>query len=222
MLAIVASILLAFWIDASWDAHNERLRAGQALEGLRADFEAAHREFEDGIGAHTQRLAALEVLGGVAVGNIPPPSRDSIDVLLGWLAFVGTAQPQSTTLTALVAAGELDLIASDRLRSLLANWEAYLDDADETQLLAAESVFRDVHGWFRRGPPMPNFFGMMPDVMMSNDPAEVLPHLRTVEFRNLVSQQYIIETVRGADASRLASTTADILVELESVVDRGG
>jgi hypothetical protein len=218
-LVIVVSILLAFGIDAWWDMHGERLRERQALGALHGDFLEAQREFQLGANAYDRRLASLEVLGGVATGNVRPPSPDSIQVLLQWLVFFATADPPVATLEALEGAGEFSLIRSSRLRTLLSLWQRQYADAKETQLLAYETLIDDVWGWFRPGPPMPNLFNMLPpDLTTSPDPGEVLPYLTTTEFSNLVIQQYLLTSLTSADLDNLLTTTSEIIEELEEAL----
>lgn len=45
-VVIVGSILLAFGIDAWWDARNEAVRRLAGVEGLRSDFQAARRDLD--------------------------------------------------------------------------------------------------------------------------------------------------------------------------------
>lgn len=222
IVAIVFSILLAFAIDAWWDSRVEHLKERQVLRDMHTEFVAAQREIHDGMGAHTGRRAALEVLGGVATGRAALPSPDSLNVLFSWLMMIGTTDPQVATLDGLQGAGDLDIIRNDRLRALLARWESDLRDAKEAEAFVVEATIRDVYGWLRQGPPMPNPWGILPDVMMPQEATDFLPYLRTREFQNLVGQHYVLETLTSGDAERQATTTSEILEVLEAELGDAG
>ena len=65
-VVIVGSILLAFGIDAWWDARKERDRESQLLVGLLGDFETTRSDLE-------QRLVTIMLQNGMATLMSPDP-----------------------------------------------------------------------------------------------------------------------------------------------------
>jgi hypothetical protein len=132
-LAVVLSILLAFSIDAWWDGHKERRRERDVLAGLLEDFEASRAGLEARLGlarrmAHgtTQLLELVDDGAGSTAMAVP-------DSLI--LAVLGgpTYEPDTNTLDAAVASGEIDLISNPELRAELATWRRTLADTAEDE-----------------------------------------------------------------------------------------
>lgn len=211
MIAIVVSILLAFSIDAAWEARSQRLKEHQALSGLQADFLETRKQLQDGIDLGRLRITSLEALGAVATGRTPAPSRDSINFLLSQIIWYNKFDPTTSTLYALQGSGELSILRNERLRRLLASWESDLRDTKEDEGLLVQSTFTDLWGWYRRGPPMANPFDALPEAVLSQDSADILPYLVTREFQNLVAQQYALQLVVNGDLAETDSLISEIL-----------
>lgn len=221
VLSIVASILLAFSIDAWWAHRSERRQERVALAGLAAESRSNRVELADHIVFHQRRMAALELLGGVATGRVAALSADSLnhllDAMLGWRTF----DPQTATLDALEGAGHLDVISSDALRTILASWRSKLDDASGTQAALEQSIIGAVFEWFRRsGPPMPDLGGRAHVALLPSKPVDVEPYLKTDEFLSLAAQQHRIEFFVVFELQGLDAVISDILGTLDSALGR--
>jgi hypothetical protein len=175
--------LLAFSIDAAWEARSQRLREHQALSGLQADFLETQKEVQDFVDYGQRRITRLEALAAVATGRAPAPSRDSINFLLSEIIWFNKLDPTTSTLYALQGSGELGILRNERLRRLLASWESDLRDTREDEGLLAQSTFTDLWGWYLRGPPMANPFDALPETVLSQDSADILPYIVTRNFR---------------------------------------
>ena len=206
MIAIIVSILLAFSIDAAWEARSQRLREHQALSGLQADFLESREQLQGSVEFGHSRITYLEALGAVATGRVPAPSTDSINFLLGQIIWYNNFDLVTSTLDALEGSGELSI-----LRGLLAAWGNDRSDTREDQALLAQSTFSDLWGWYRRGPPMANPFGALPETVLSQDSVDILPYLATREFQNLVAQQYGLQLVVNGDLAETDSLISEIL-----------
>lgn len=141
-LVIVVSILLAFSIDAWWDNHLEQQREREHLESMRAEFQASLSGL-DGVLASIQGhakdvesfIALLKAAGDEPV--LIPGS------LLGSAITWRTSDVSTSTLDALMASGDLNLLRNVELRANLAGLPAFLSDVTEDEIVAqhfAESV----------------------------------------------------------------------------------
>lgn len=222
MIAIVVSILLAFSIDAAWEARSQRLREHQALSGLQADFLETQKEVQDFVDHGQRRITRLEALAAVATGRAPAPSRDSINFLLGEIIWFNKLDPTTSTLYALQGSGELGILRNERLRRLLATWETDLGDTKEDESLLMQSTFTDLWGWYRRGPPMANPFGVLPEAVLSQDSVDILPYLVTREFQNLVTQQYALQLVVNGNLAETDSLISEILDVVAAELEGAG
>jgi hypothetical protein len=127
-LAVVLSILLAFGIDAWWDTYREASREQELLAGLLSDFRASRpgldsrRDLAERMSVGTSLFRDLaEASAGARAVEVP-------DSLI--LAALGgpTYEPDTNTLDAALASGELELIRSAELRAELATWRRTLAD----------------------------------------------------------------------------------------------
>jgi len=118
-LVIVASILLAFAIDALWDRHLERTRTHEYLTALEDEFRAARNEMIDQIGDHRAQLAAVdELLAGFADGR----PEDYLLPRMPWLNALYVYGPAHPVFQDLANAGAIDILESSELRYALLNY----------------------------------------------------------------------------------------------------
>jgi len=132
-VAVVLSILLAFAIDAWWDASKERERESQLLEGLLADFERTRADLEQRVGFASRMHSNAVVLRDlIAVGA----GRQSLTVPdSAILAAIGgpTYQPAMNTLDAALVSGEIELVRSVEIRRGISEWRLTLADTYESE-----------------------------------------------------------------------------------------
>ena len=115
-LVIVASILLAFAIDAWWDQRQADERRLEYLDALEGEFTAAREEMLEQIHDHTRQLEALDaLLRGLATGA---PEGELLPRLRSLYALYvyGPAHP---VFNDLANAGAIDVLESAELRFAL-------------------------------------------------------------------------------------------------------
>jgi hypothetical protein len=133
-VAVVLSILLAFAIDAWWDARQEAGRERDLLDGLRTDFESSRPGLEGRLTLARRMAAGTVGLLARIEGRGSVPAVVVPDSLI--LAVLGgpTYEPATNTLDAALASGEIELLESTELRTELANWRRLLSDTREDEL----------------------------------------------------------------------------------------
>lgn len=128
---IVGSILLAFTIDASWNALQERGEVDQSLEALREEFEG-HRQHLSATIAQNQGIldgiAQALVLTDSQLAALP---RDSITALANAQIYHNSFRPSSAALDALLSANVLEHITDLEVRQALLVWPRALQGADQ-------------------------------------------------------------------------------------------
>lgn len=131
--AIVTSILLAFAIDAWWDAHLERIEERRILASLKAEFLTNAKQIPEFIEIH-QRTAdrTAELLN--AMKEVRPGTTLSYSAakLMHVLGHPST-DPQRGALDALLQSGELRYISNTAIRERLAAWPRMVVDATENE-----------------------------------------------------------------------------------------
>ena len=132
---IVVSILLAFSIDAWWNNRIEQQREREQLVSMRAEFQASLSGLDEvlasvqGHAEDVESLIALLKAAGDEPVLVPGP-------LLGSAITWRTSDVSISTLDALMASGELNLLRNAELRANLAGLPAFLLDVTEDEIIA--------------------------------------------------------------------------------------
>ena len=130
-VGIVTSILLAFAIEASWDARAERIAERSVLEGIRVDLEANLIRIDELMSEHQRADTAL-----VRFFDSPGPESEEdantavIRLVYGLLSG-DLFDPVTGTLEMLLSSGNLGLISDSDLRSRLWVWKAQVEDLED-------------------------------------------------------------------------------------------
>jgi predicted transcriptional regulator len=202
---IVASILVAFAIDAGWDRRLDRIEEQEILADLRVEF-AENREAIDVIvELHRTALSSIQALYSMTPEEVGALSPDEVTRSYTHMVRYNTFNDRIGTLDGVISAGKLGLVTDPELRSLLAEWRGALDDIDEEAAMMVRAAERVLHrhaelGW------------MISDELS----ADVLRSLsRDVELRALVR-------AKGTIAEIYAIDLVDLKAILEQIVDRLG
>lgn len=137
-IAIVASILVAFAIDAWWEERNDQRWQTEQLMALRDEF-AANQEALTWVRRMDERFA--ETIEGILDELRAHEPGDVIEVekrRLGALAAWRTSDVATGALDALLASGRLGDIENAELRQALAGWPSAVLDVQEDESLARD------------------------------------------------------------------------------------
>ncbi len=138
--AIVASILLAFAIDAWWsDREIDQWQTAQ-LRALRDEFSANLKSLDIIVQTHDSTVRSLESL----IAQIRD-TNDTIQVTVSDAALVAliawrTSDISTGTLDSLLSSGKLAEIDNSDIRQSLAAWPSEVGDAQEDEILARDFV----------------------------------------------------------------------------------
>jgi len=129
---IVASILLAFSIDAAWEMRQQSSRQEVALNGLRTDFIANRAALDRTREMHRQRAAFFPLFlesTPQALEKVPADSAANVFLLM---YAPNTFDAILGNIDALIGAGNLGLISNHELKESLVNFKRFaLDLAEE-------------------------------------------------------------------------------------------
>ncbi len=150
-VVIVASILLAFAIDAWWDERQERIEEAEILLGLQNEFSRYRDDLAKSIEYHAiSRLLTEQLMAATRHGSWRSETL-SIDN-----ALVSLSDPKSLDfgggeLDALISAGRLEIISDNHLRARLASWREVFneirDDEIRSQNFSANRVVPYMLRW---------------------------------------------------------------------------
>jgi hypothetical protein len=133
-VAIIVSILIAFGIDAWWDARQDREREVTLLASLRSEFAYNLDELDRLASWHARTSEYANRLLHLSRADSLDPNPLAMDSLI-LLALVqpGSYNPRQGAVTALVASGDLRLIRDAGLREGIGAWSGTLEDLREDE-----------------------------------------------------------------------------------------
>ena len=127
-VAVIASILIAFSIDAAWDSHIEEAELRDLLEGLRSEFVENRSLAAEADSATLDAIARLTFFATGSVGevaSVPPPEtyrRVYLPLIRDWRAEFSVG-----FLDAAIGGGKLSLIRNADTRAALTGFRAKLN-----------------------------------------------------------------------------------------------
>jgi hypothetical protein len=138
--AIVASILLAFAIDAWWNERKERQFEQETLVGLEAEYEDHHGTIDGQIALHKQLLGAVGNLMKACQSGTYTASDMSLDDAVYGLTIPVTTDLGSGVRDSLITAGRIEVLSNRELRYALSEWDSVLDEVIDGQLFSLDLV----------------------------------------------------------------------------------
>ena len=146
-VVIVASILLAFGIDAWWDGAQQRSAERSELEGLAAELRENRAALDnaivsqEGIEGHIEQLVSiLELHSEASVTPVPAP-------LLAALVATPSYRPASGAMESVLNSGRLAHVRDRELRDMIGGWPGVWADAVEHQALQFEHTYSRTVPW---------------------------------------------------------------------------
>lgn len=138
--AIVASILLAFAIDAWWQDRQDRIAEQEILAGLKSEFVANLDTLTRHL-AYTQRdiqtlESAVTLLESSQSSNATPIVLETLDEM----TTPATTDLGNGTLNALLGSGRLEILQSEELKTLLTAWDGVIGEVWDDQANNAKMV----------------------------------------------------------------------------------
>jgi len=129
--AIVASILLAFAIDAWWQNRTDRFVEAQYLQAMRADLLRSLELLDENEATQRRQVGYLESL---LLTNGDTPYSDELRRWLDDGLFnVGTYEPQISALHELESSGQTQIIQNQDLRRALASVRQRMNGLENVQ-----------------------------------------------------------------------------------------
>ncbi len=164
--AIVASILLAFAIDAWWSEVQERDFENETLVSLLEEFKGHRAELNVQRKGHGMMLTAFDGLISYAKTGVYSSDEFSLDRSMYFLRIPLTTDFGSGVREALISSGQLGVISNKELRYEVAEWSSVLDELKDDQVNGSNLVFNFILPYMvREAVPIPDF-----DTLFSNDP----------------------------------------------------
>jgi len=227
-LVIVASILLAFALDAWWDRRQLRDEAHDLHVALLAEFQEAAVEVERAVDWNRGVVAAADTVLD-QLGNPPGASQVSAGSV-GALIRTPTTDPQDGNLTALLSSGDFGLVRGGALREAIADWPAALRDLQEEEIAAKTFVHEELVPFLAAAIDLDAavaahlaFVGLTSHRGGSASPTGTLPAdvvrlPQDPELRNLVLYRRYLSVLVVDNAAPIQAHLDHLIAQLEAVV----
>jgi hypothetical protein len=213
-LVVVASILVAFSLDAWWSERAERRTEAAHLRALRSDFEQNVSRLKVLIEQEERIADASQRLLLAAISPTTPSPEDSLANLLGQVFNSGRFDPLMGAYEAVVNSGGLAQVRDDSLRLVLAEFASLLEGR-YYERFSNELYFDFIRGFTGQ-------LGFSAAVVASDSLAAAaaasrprVELLRDPKFREQLALRYIAE-------SNVAVSYRGLLEKAERVLDLTG
>lgn len=202
ILIVVIGIFIGLQADDWNQSRLDDRRAHQALQDLRADFEAINAVAGDLADYYQHNIKDLQILvRNVKAGEISPEDDTAIKRAIAYGGDFGDPPPPSGTYRDLSSSGELSLVRDKELRLRLIEYDQSLDI-----ILMSDVSIHDQLGHFRYAFKRYATFGSSYEVPDTPDLAYVdvtLPSVEHVDYAGLLgdadfriaAEQYLVAQV---------------------------
>ena len=211
VVLIVVSILIAFVLDASWDASQERARRASVMEAIETEFS---RNLEM-LRADSTKLAEARAATSALLSEFSPAgtdlSADSIRMLIVTSFDVQSGFEPIVGVSATLGPQEASQFLGDSLSLLIARWQPRPRRfASQGELLEA-GVVRVVGVWSELGLPVSDFTPPYVGVPPSGFGGDVRTMLRHVEVESLFASRAVELAELSIDYGEAAELVRQII-----------
>lgn len=210
--AIVASILIAFAIDAWWQDRTEHIVEAQYLRALREDLNHSLQLLDESETQHRQQVSYLKSL--LLTDSDTPFSDELRRWLDEGLFVVGNYVPQLSALSELESTGQVQIIQNEKLRLALAAARQRMDrlkavqrDFQQSQQVLIDPFLVDNF----------NLSTLLPNRAVANEPD--LSMLGTSDFQSRVAFKISLRGYVSKSENEVRTVFAEALQLIEAELD---
>jgi len=219
--AIVASILLAFAIDAWWDERNERVEEAEVLLGLKSEFSRYRDEMSESVDIFANnRALTAELIIATRRGSWDSETLD-IDAAINTITDPKSHDFGGGVLDALINSGRLEIISDYDLRVRLANWSQVFGEVRDDEIRNVTFIMDHAIPYMLRWHiPQSHAFELccpyaewpISTVSVADNPDELSRLLTDPEFEVLVE-------IRYESLAHMALEYRTALSEMDAIID---
>lgn len=195
-IAIVASILIAFALDAWWDRRSERVQETALLSALEEDFAVAAAGFEITKAGHMAELqSSKELIDYGESGQIPVNNRARIDTLVSTQFSRRSFDPPMGTVQSILGSGRIDLITNPELITELTRWSSAVEALQRTEMDSRRHFNEYVFPFLAKRLDVEDLdkgFPAFVDYPWEQDPAGAYRIALDREFQNLIYMRWVL------------------------------
>ena len=210
-VVIVASILLAFGIQAWWDSRADAVQERALVSALEQDFRTARASFDSVKLAHQTVLTSMErLLIYTKSGSVPELERAQLDTVLSRVFYRRTFDPPMGTVETILGSGRLDLFHNQDLVGELTRWTAAVQNFNELETSGTNHFYRTLYPYLSANLKLIDLDKGIPwDVPWPQDPTPAAGLVIDPAFQNVIYMHYV-----------LYHNVVQAMPELEGAIDR--
>ena len=221
--AIVASILLAFAIDAWWDEREKRNEESEILLGLQKEFVLNREMLGQRLATHEGSLLLFRRLLDAIYSGKWNANELNMDQTLLWLLSPNTTDLGGGALDGLVNSGRIELLSSKVLREKLAGWEGVFGEVRDDEINNSNLVFDRVIPYLLRWKvPINGAFSAydwpMAAKSLAEDADALSRLLSDAEFQVLVEIRYGYGSHTTGEFEQAIAAADEILEEIDKSI----
>lgn len=226
---IVASILLAFGIDAWWDSRLERVEEREILAGLEREFTGYRDALDRRLVQHADMLSAMSAILAAIDDGEWTSTGWRMDHAIARLVQPPTSDLGNGVRDALVQAGRLEIVSDVELRERLAGWPGHYEEVLDDETFSRALVFERILPYLSRqgldlaGVLIPGAVAADADESVwpvrvrriGDDPIAARRLLSDPEFKSIVELRYAFWYHAGGEYRAAHAAAEEILDLLE-------
>ncbi len=144
-VVIVASILVAFSIEAWWDSRGDALQSQALITALSEDFAAAESDLQRVRAWHERKSnSAAQLLLWAESEGVGENQTDQVEIAISEMFIHATFDPPMGTIRTILGSGRLDLLSNPELVRELMRWSSVVDDLREDEETANRHLYQNL------------------------------------------------------------------------------
>jgi hypothetical protein len=211
---IVASILLAFAIDAWWQDRQIRVEEQEILAGLHTEFLANREILTRNLTANLRATQSLEDFLRMVQGSQPQDAKAIVRATIFDMRAPYTTDLGNGTLHALLSSGRLENLTSKNLRSLLTAWEGVIGEVSDDEANNSKMVFEIFIPYI-----VQENYSWVAIEQSSNDPPAIRRLLADETFRHLVMIRHEFKDHLSGEFEEAIAAADKIIAEIEESIE---
>jgi hypothetical protein len=216
-VVVLASILIAFALDAAWDNSELARELDQDLQSVASEIEANIEQARFHVALDGRIVAASEALLG-ALDAVPEGGTAQVmDTVIWWNSMTPTFEPSFGAVDAVVASGRISAIDDRELSRRLASLRSEVDDAVEEEF-EAQTYFESVQAPLVFERLDFSDLGYMSEPFAFGDISGGIPSRGAHAYPNTTAIRSAIEYRRYLYLQAISSIE-NLMVELEEILE---
>lgn len=194
-MVIVASILLAFSIDAWWDSRGDSVQARALVTALSEDIATTGERFGEARAAYETVLESMErVLTYAEAGPLPESEWAQVDTVLSRVFYsINTFEPPMGAVETVLNSGRLDLFRDQELLGELTRWTSTIAELKALERAGADHFYQRLYPLLGESLNLQDLDKAIPwAVPWPHDPTEAAALITDRSFQNAIYMHYVL------------------------------